>query len=185
MKKFFVSSVVIIAFIAYCLYQKAYGVQAVSIVAPKSISNMQQFVPSNTPSLAPTLSPTLIPTQPISQKIMPSKAPIIVPQSTSTPTPTPKSGYKDGTYPGNPADAFYGIIQVQATISNGKIVNIQFLQAPNDRGTSIEINSQADPMLAQEAISAQSANVNIISGATDSSIAFVQSLQSALNKAKN
>ena len=62
---------------------------------------------------------------------------------------------------------------------------MKFLQAPNDRERSIAINSQADPMLAQEAIQAQSAQVDVVSGATDSSQAFVQSMQSALDKAKN
>jgi uncharacterized protein with FMN-binding domain len=62
---------------------------------------------------------------------------------------------------------------------------VQFLQAPNAHGHSVEINSVADPMLAQEAIQAQSAKVDIVSGATDSSDAFIQSMQSALNKAKS
>jgi uncharacterized protein with FMN-binding domain len=99
-------------------------------------------------------------------------------------TPLPKGKYKDGTYTGDPADAFYGTIQVQATISNGSITDVTFLQYPNDRRTSIEINSQAMPMLRSEAISAQNANVDIISGATDSSQAFRQSLTSALNQAQ-
>jgi uncharacterized protein with FMN-binding domain len=92
--------------------------------------------------------------------------------------------YKDGTYTGSMADAFYGTIQVQATIQNGKISDVQFLQYPNDRDDSIQINQQAMPMLKQEAIQAQSANVDIVSGATDSSQAFMQSLASALSQAK-
>ena len=93
--------------------------------------------------------------------------------------------YKDGTYTGSSADAFYGTIQVQATIQNGKIADVQFLQYPNDRSESIQINQQAMPMLKQEAIQAQSANVDIVSGATDSSQAFMQSLASALSQAKS
>lgn len=118
--------------------------------------------------------------------------PTVTPQDTPTaisvsPTPTSKSNslYKDGTFTGDSADAFYGFIQVQAIISGGKITDIKFLQAPSDRSKSIEINSQAGPMLTQETIQAQSAQVDIISGATDSSNAFIQSLQSALSKAKN
>ncbi len=96
---------------------------------------------------------------------------------------SPSGSYKDGTYTGSPEDAFYGTIQVQATVSGGKLSNVQFLQAPNDRGTSIMINQQADPMLAQEAIQAQSPQVSIVSGATDSSQAFIQSLAAALSQA--
>lgn len=98
---------------------------------------------------------------------------------------TSSSGYKDGTYTGNAADAYYGNIQVQATIQNGKITDVQFLQYPNDRGESIQINQQAMPLLKQEAITAQKAQVDVVSGATDSSQAFVESLQSALDKAKS
>jgi uncharacterized protein with FMN-binding domain len=91
--------------------------------------------------------------------------------------------YKDGAYTGVVADAYYGNIQVQAVIQNGKITDVNFLQYPNDRRTSIEINTQAMPILRSEAIQVQSANVDIVSGATDSSIAFRQSLSSALNQA--
>lgn len=93
------------------------------------------------------------------------------------------AGYKDGQYTGNAADAFYGLIQVKATISGGKITDIQFLQYPNDRNTSVEINRQAMPMLKQEALSTQNAHVDIISGATDTSQAFVESLANALSQA--
>lgn len=99
------------------------------------------------------------------------------------PTATPQGKYKDGTYVGDAADAFYGNIQVQVTITGGKITDVAFLQYPNDRSTSVFINSQAMPLLKQEAIQAQSAQVDGVSGATASSGAFIQSLQSALQKA--
>ncbi len=91
--------------------------------------------------------------------------------------------YRNGVYTGEVADAYYGNIQVQVTISQGKISDVQFLQYPNDNRTSRFINSQAMPMLKSEAIAAQNAQVDIVSGASASSQAFVQSLQSALAKA--
>ncbi len=92
--------------------------------------------------------------------------------------------YKDGVYTGSAENAFYGIIQVQSTIKNGKIANVSFLQAPNEAIRSVAINTIADPNLAQEAIQAQSPNVDIVSGATASSQAFAASLQIALQQAK-
>lgn len=92
--------------------------------------------------------------------------------------------YKDGQYTGSTADAFYGYIQVKAIIRGGKITDVQFLQYPNDRQNSVEINSQAMPFLKQEAIVAQSAHVDIISGATDTSNAYIESLTNALNQAQ-
>jgi uncharacterized protein with FMN-binding domain len=75
-------------------------------------------------------------------------------------------------------------VQVKAVIQAGKIADVQFLQYPNDRRTSIRINNIAMPYLITEAIQAQSAQVDVISGATLTSQAFAQSLQSALATAK-
>lgn len=92
--------------------------------------------------------------------------------------------YKDGTYTGISANAYYGNIQIEAVINGGKLADVQFLDYPRDRRTSIRINNQAMPFLKQEAIHAQSANVDTVSGASDSSGAFRQSLASALSQAK-
>ena len=97
---------------------------------------------------------------------------------------TAAGAYKDGTYTGPVTDAYYGNVQVQAVIQNGKITNVQFLDYPHDRRTSQAINAQAMPWLQQEAIQAQSAKVDIISGATLTSEAFAKSLQAALQSAK-
>jgi uncharacterized protein with FMN-binding domain len=91
--------------------------------------------------------------------------------------------YKDGTYTGSVADAYYGNVQVQAVITNGVIADVQFLQYPSDSGTSAGISQRSMPLLKSEAISVQSANVDIISGATQTSQAFQQSLTAALNQA--
>lgn len=111
-------------------------------------------------------------------------APISNTPSNPTPKPAPVGLYKDGTYTGSVADAYYGNIQVAAVISGGKLTNVKVLQYPNDRGQSVEINQQALPTLTHEAISAQASNVHGISGASDTSAAFVQSLHAALLKAK-
>ncbi len=190
-KKIFLSTIVITTFLGYSFYARVKGINQMPALAPVTNSNRQAMI--NSVPITPTVTsfPTTAPTTSVSSNTgtptATSQPDTPTPTSTSTPTPTPKpsSQYKDGTYTGSVEDAFYGSIQVQATISGGKITNIQFLQAPNDNGTSIYINSQADPMLAQEAIQAQNANVNIISGASDSSQAFMQSLQSALDQAKS
>ena len=82
-------------------------------------------------------------------------------------------------------NAYYGLVQVQVVIQSGKIATVQFLQYPNDRRTSQQINAQVMPWLQQEAIQAQSANVNLISGATLTSEGFTNSLQAALQSASN
>lgn len=99
-------------------------------------------------------------------------------------TGTPGALYKDGTYTGSVADAQWGYIQVKAVIKNGKITDITFLQYPNERERSVFINNYADPQLVSEAIQAQSATVDAVTGATDSSEAFMQSLSDALSQAQ-
>jgi len=99
--------------------------------------------------------------------------------------PMMRRAFVDGSYTGTPADAYYGTVQVKAIIQNGKIADVQFLQYPNDRPNSRFINDQAMPLLTQEAIVAQSAQVDGVSGATFTSQAFQQSLASALVLAKN
>lgn len=92
--------------------------------------------------------------------------------------------YKDGTYTGSVADAYYGNVEVSATVSGGKLTDVKFLQYPDTHSTSVVINQQAMPYLQQEAIQAQSSNVQVISGATYTSQAFIQSLASAFAQAK-
>ena len=111
--------------------------------------------------------------------ITPSTSGLGSPASVSSHT----GSYKNGTYTGSVADAFYGNIQVQVTISGGKITDVVFLQYPSDRRTSQMINSQAMPLLKEEAIQAQSAQVSGVSGASATSGAFIQSLQDALSQA--
>jgi len=104
-------------------------------------------------------------------------------QSRPTTTNPVNTTYKDGTYTGSIESAFYGNVQVSATIQNGKITTVNFLQSPNENPNSIYVNSAAIPYLKQEAIQAQSAKVSIITGATYTSQAFVNSLTNALNQA--
>lgn len=116
--------------------------------------------------------------QPVSQNGTPSQ-PASSPQISNKHLPL-----KDGQYSGSLADAFYGNVQVQVSIVGGKISDVQFLDYPHDRGESIQINSQAMPLLKTEVIQTQSANVDVISGATQTSEAFVKSMQSALIQAQ-
>jgi uncharacterized protein with FMN-binding domain len=66
-----------------------------------------------------------------------------------------------------------------------KITAVSVPTYPNHTDRSIYINQTALPILKAEALRAQSANINMVSGATDSSDAFAQSLQSAILKAKH
>lgn len=173
MKKLVLSVSVIILFALYSLFQKKIAQGSASMeTADSNVRGLSTANPG-------TVSTLTTPGQVSSLTMTPTSK-----ESSVTTTPTSSSLYKDGVYVGQVADAFYGNIQVEATIRNGKIADVIFLQYPNDRSTSIYINTQAMPYLKEEAISAQNSNVDIISGATASSQAYVASLESALSQAR-
>ncbi|GGM80641.1 hypothetical protein GCM10009721_01350 [Terrabacter tumescens] len=77
----------------------------------------------------------------------------------------------------------YGNVQVQITVKDGKITAAEVLQVPwNDRHDQM-INSEAVPVYNQEAVAAQSARIDVVSGATYTWDGYTQSLQSAIDQA--
>jgi len=94
----------------------------------------------------------------------------------SRPTVAPTKGLT-GTFDGSTVQMKYGPVQVRVVYSNGKIVDVAVLQMPTAESRSV-------PILRSEALSAQSAQINTVSGATYTSNAYKSSLQSAIDKAK-
>jgi uncharacterized protein with FMN-binding domain len=110
--------------------------------------------------------------------------------STTATTPTPAAtqsaqttGGVSGTYVGATSQTRWGPVQVQITVSNGKITAAKALQYPNGDFRSSEISKQAIPYLVQETLQAQSSNIQGVGGASYTSYGWYQSLQSALAKA--
>ena len=120
-------------------------------------------------------------TPPPTHRPVPTAAPTPVP--TPPPTPKPASGYRDGTFTGQGEQDPFGVIQVAVTIRGGRITDVQTLEQPGG-GTSSWINSQALPILHDEALAAQNARLGLVSGATWTSQAYAASLQTALSQAK-
>lgn len=106
--------------------------------------------------------------------------------ATATAAPAAGSGgtaLANGTVAGPVVQTRFGPVQVQVTIAGGKISDVTALQLPSDRQRSAEISGIVGPMLQSEALAAQSAQIDLISGATYTSDAYAQSLQSALDQA--
>ena len=159
-------------------------VQTGAPIAAGGTTPPAQQTPAPAAAATPAQStPAAKPAKPSSPAATPAPKP--APTPAPVPAPKPAGQYADGTYTGTPGDAYYGMVQVQAVIQGGQLANVNILQYPNTHSTSIYINQQALPYLIQEAIQVQNANVNIVSGATDTSMAFQQSLASALGQAKN
>ena len=105
--------------------------------------------------------------------------------ATATPSATADSSgtYQDGTYTGTLVETRYGPVQVEVTVSGGRITEVTALELPSSHRRSAEISSIAGPILADEALQSQSAAVDFVSGATFTSDAYARSLQAALDEA--
>lgn len=107
-------------------------------------------------------------------------------EATSSPTPvatTKQSSGISGTFKGETSQTRWGPVQVEITLTNGKITDVSTLQYPNGDRRSSNISSRVIPWLQEETLQVQSANISGISGATYTSIGFRNSLASALQKA--
>lgn len=112
------------------------------------------------------------------------------PQSTSsTGTTSSSSGTTSTSTPGSATvtgevvQTRWGPVQVQITVAAGKVTAATAVQQPSENGRDVAINARAVPVLDQEAVDAQSADIDGVSGATYTSDGYVTSLQSALDSA--
>lgn len=174
MKKFILSMAIMLSFGFYVISQNTGNSSDVLAITPTTSSSSSKKT-SNSNKVIP-VTPVKNNSSATSQNNQPSVSVATVPKKSGT--------YNDGEYTGPSVDAYYGNIQVRAIISGGKLVDIQFLNYPRDRNTSVRINERALPILKQEAIRTQSANINAVSGASASSPAFIESLSGALSQAK-
>ncbi len=136
-----------------------------------------------TPDLPPAPPPALVEAR-LPRPRPAYQAPVVTQPVTRVAMNVASNGrFADGTFTGPVVDAYYGLIQIQAIVQSGQLIDINVLRYPSDRRLSVRINRYALPILREEVISAQSANVDIISGATLTSEAFIRSLGRALRAA--
>ena len=138
-----------------------------SAPAPSSVATK-----NSQPTTKATTKATSKPTAQATKSATPSAAPAQTQSSSSN---------VSGTFTGNAVNVGYGIVQVKITVANGKITDAQAVQAPNgrnDRYTNMSV-----PVLRQRTLSAQSANINGVSGASYTSYGWYTSLVSALKQA--
>jgi uncharacterized protein with FMN-binding domain len=101
--------------------------------------------------------------------------------ASSTPSTSARSTPKRTIY-GQPVNTQYGTVQLALVVQGRRIMSVRPLQLPQQSGRDIEIDNVAVPQLIQETLNAQSAQIDMVSGATYTSAGYIQSLQSALDK---
>jgi uncharacterized protein with FMN-binding domain len=197
-KKILLVAAVAILFALYAFQERPQSIA----VDPKALAAIQSrtpilqiaaptLIPSSTPiALVLTATPPNPPTFAETSRSVATEPPDTATAAstseppTMTPTELPGSAFIDGIYTGGQEDAHWGNVTVAVTISNGMLSDVQFLEYPNHRNRSVEINDYAIPELIQETIQAQSAEVDLVSGATDTSRAYLKSLETALQQAQ-
>ncbi|MCJ1705544.1 FMN-binding protein [Rathayibacter sp. VKM Ac-2926] len=103
--------------------------------------------------------------------------------STDSTGGTGSTGGTDGTYTGTAVSTRYGDVQVAITVAGGAITDVTALQLTDKENRSVSISNRAAPILRSEVLAAQSADVASVSGATYTSDAYLDSLQSAIDQA--
>ena len=103
--------------------------------------------------------------------------------STSGSTAGSGSDAASTTYTGESASTRWGPVQVQITVADGTVTDVTVVDYPSGNGKDQQINARALPVLVQETLDAQSADIDMVSGATVTSDGYVESLQSALDQA--
>lgn len=123
------------------------------------------------------------------KKVQRSQTPVTVPGPAATtaatePTATaakPATGTKARTVLGQDIPTRFGDVQVAVTFRGNRITDVQGRRLPFDRPRSQSISDQAAPILRSEVLSAQSARIYLVSGASFTSDAWAQSVQSAID----
>jgi uncharacterized protein with FMN-binding domain len=106
------------------------------------------------------------------------------PTATATATATTTTTTTTHSVAGDVIPTQFGNIQVSVRMRGSRILDVRALQLPFDHPRSQFISEQAEPILRQEVLQVQSARIDLLSGATYTSEAYAQSLQSALDRAR-
>ena len=168
------------------------GSAAASSGPPVSASSEPAVSAAATSSAAvagPTVTPTATPTK---GSAKPTPKPTANPTAKPTPKPTPKptvTAVATKTVTGSAITVgegrrVFGVVQVQLTIQNGKVISAVAVRYPNNESRSTQISNYSIPVLSRELLAAQGTSINSVSGATYTSQAYAQSAQAALDAAQ-
>jgi len=170
-------SVVSTLSVAAYLHQSAESADATAL----DLASTQTPEPTSPTTASPTTrpSPAPAPTTPSTIAKVPAQTP-----STTAPKASTTGSLKDGTFTGSTATTRWGPVQVRITVTGGRITAVDVPTFPSGDNKSIQINRVAVPRLVQSTLTAQSASVNSVSGATYTSTGYKTSLQSAIDKSR-
>ncbi|TDX79142.1 uncharacterized protein with FMN-binding domain [Rathayibacter sp. PhB151] len=141
--------------------------------------------PTAPAATTPTPAGTPAPTTPAAPSTGATTDPSAGASSTATASPSTSTDgtSTDGTWTGSSVATRFGAVQVAITVAGGQITDVTAVHLTDKDGRSVSISDRAAPILRQEVLAAQSANVQAVSGATYTSDGYLTSLQSAIDHA--
>jgi uncharacterized protein with FMN-binding domain len=145
--------------------------------APPTAARAASDQSAGTPSATTPVPTGATRSGPSTPSATPSRSP------SRTPSPTPTATATATTFTGNVVQTQWGPVQVKVVVQNGRLVDVVALQYPGGNSHSDQINAYALPTLRTQALNAQSAAIDGVSGATLTSRGYISSLQSALDRA--
>ncbi|MHB1235575.1 MAG: FMN-binding protein [Microbacteriaceae bacterium] len=154
----------------------------VGILAVLGLTSGMRLSGSGPVATASALTAATAPANPSATSGSPAAKASATPAAPASAAPAAPASNAVRTINGTVVQTPYGPVQVAVTFRGKTITGLKELQSPSDRGRSIEINSYAAPMLAQEVLKSQSARINTVSGATYTSDGYAQSVQSAIDQ---
>jgi uncharacterized protein with FMN-binding domain len=108
--------------------------------------------------------------------------PVATPRAIERPTATPPPGSTTGTGP--VVATPFSVIQVRATLTNGRLTGVETIALSGDGPHTEALNARAEPILREEALRAGSADIDVVSGATSTSESWIESLRAAIREAR-
>lgn len=159
------------------------ALSAVSTLGLAALFARQDEVPTTlavTPSPGATTGPTTAATVPFQTQTATDET-----TATTAATSAAATAIADGVFVGVADTNRWGTVQVQIVVSGGLLTDVEVLSYPDSDRKSVRINESALPTLTAEAIAAQDANIDSVSGATYTWQSYTISLQSALDAASS
>lgn len=159
---------------------------ALATIGTVAITRFGPLASPDQPVLAQT-SPAVAPTTGASPSPTGAAAPSTGTTSSTSPsdTSTPATGSTSSstvTVTGAVSQTRYGPVQVAVTFTGSQIIDVQTIQSPDAQGESAQISARSTPRLAKEVLTAQSAKIDTVSGATYTSEGYRVSVQSAIDQ---
>lgn len=156
----------------------------VALALFSTVTGLVMLLSFKTHSSTASVPVAAAPVVPSTTPTTPGTGTTTAPAGATATTPSSAAGASTSrTVTGDAIDTRFGPVQVRITVTNGTVTAVEAVEYPQNNPRDAQINAYAIPQLNSEALSARSAGIDMVSGATYTSEGYIGSLQSALDQA--